>query len=54
MKSKEDIKKEIDRLKKDDRLKGKPALVEINAPLALIQVHLESRIAALEWVLDGK
>lgn len=47
------ILEEIEKLESDDRLKGKPALVQINAPLALIQVALKSRIDALKWVLKN-
>jgi len=36
----------------DDRYHAPPALVEINAPLALIQVALETEAIALAWVLD--
>lgn len=47
----------INKLKKlelDDRLKGKPAIVQVNAPLALIQVSLEAKINTLKWVLAEK
>jgi len=46
-----EIQAKLAELKKDDRLKGPSATVEINAPLALIQLSIESKIAALEWVL---
>lgn len=49
----DDINAEIARLKADDRLDGPPAQVQINAPLALIQVFLRARIGALEWVLES-
>jgi len=52
MKTEAEIKKEIDRIKADHRMKRKPAIVDINAPLALIQCHLEGQVAALRWVLD--
>ena len=51
MKSVEEIKAEIKRLKEDDRYTQPPANVEINAPLALVQVALVNRVSALEWVL---
>ena len=44
---------EIDTIMKDDRhLSGlkKPALVEINAPLALIQTHFNGRMQILKEV----
>lgn len=39
--------------KKQAELKtyGKPALVEVNAPLALIQATLEGQIQALQFIL---
>ena len=51
MKDKIDIKNKIKELKADDRYKQKPALVQINAPLALIQVDIQAQIDTLEWVL---
>ena len=51
MKLEQRIRQKLHELKSDDRLKGKPASVQINAPLALIQLSLEARIEALEWVL---
>ena len=45
------IKEEIDCIESDSRYKAAPATVQINAPLALIQVDLESRVAALKWAL---
>jgi hypothetical protein len=45
------IQAKIKELKADSRHKQKPALVEINAPLALIQVDIQAKINALEWVL---
>lgn len=46
----DDVVDAIGRLKDDDRFKSKPALVEVNAPLALVQVEIRATIAALEWV----
>ena len=46
-----EIQAKLAELKKDDRIKGPSATVDINAPLALIQLSIESKIAALEWVL---
>lgn len=51
MKTIEEIKAEIKKCKEDDRYTQPPAIVEVNAPLALIQVALVNRITALEWVL---
>ena len=52
MKEIEEIRAEIERLEEDERYQQKPALVEINAPLALIQVEIESRIRTLKWVIN--
>ncbi|MBW8002572.1 MAG: hypothetical protein FVQ80_11200 [Planctomycetes bacterium] len=57
MKSISQIKEELAKIKADKRLGYPPATVDIIAPLALIQLGLESRIDALRWVLskeDGK
>ncbi len=53
MKSERQIRKMLKTIKADDRLKGRPATVDINAPLALIQTHLEAQIQILNWVLAG-
>lgn len=45
------IRAEIARLKRDERYSYPPAQVQINAPLALIQVDLKARVQALEWAL---
>lgn len=44
------IREEIARVSADERLSYPPADVTINAPLALIQVALKSRIQALQWL----
>lgn len=60
MKTKEEIQAKIDSIKADDRMKGygtdayKPANVQVNAPLALIQTTYEGMIAGLEWVMKEK
>ena len=60
MKSKKQIQEKIAKIKADDRMKGygtdeyKPAKVEVNAPLALIQCTYEGYLAMLEWVLEGE
>jgi len=51
MKSKKEILAKIEKLETDNRHKYKPALVQVNAPLALIQVEIQSKIDALKWVL---
>ena len=52
MKTQQEIEKRLDKILKDDRLSYPPANVQINAPLALIQVQLESMRSILLWVLD--
>ncbi len=50
------IKKRIETIEADDRYQSgleHPATVEINAPLALIQVGFETELKALKWVLEG-
>ncbi len=54
MRKKKQIEKRISTIKSDSRFHAKPALVHINAPLALIQVGMKAEVAALEWVLNGK
>lgn len=45
------IREEVAKIKADSRYKAKPALVQINAPLALIQVEMKAQVAAYEKVL---
>ena len=60
MRTKEEIQEKIEKLKADDRMKGygtpdyKPANVQVNAPLALIQCTYEGMIAGLEYALGLK
>jgi hypothetical protein len=51
MKTIAEIKTEIKTLESDDGHKAKPALIQINAPLTLIQVEIDAKLAALKWVL---
>ena len=53
MKTKEDILKEIEHIKSDERLKAPCASAFVNTPLALIQLNLESKLEALYWVLSN-
>lgn len=52
MKTEEQIRKRLTEIEADVRLNYKPADVEINAPLALVQTYLETASANLRWVLD--
>jgi len=60
MKTEEEIKEKIEKIKADDRMKNygtpdyKPANVQVNAPLALIQCTYEGMIAGLEFALGEK
>jgi hypothetical protein len=54
MKNKQEIEKKLAELEADERLSYPPATVYVNAPLALVQTELESKVAALKWVLDQK
>jgi len=52
MKTKQKIKEEMEQLQADERLSYPPALVQVNAPLALIQVELKAKLKTLQWVLS--
>lgn len=45
------VKSRLEAIEKDGRFKQPPALVEVNAPLALIQVAMKSEYDALTKVL---
>ncbi|KKL58447.1 hypothetical protein LCGC14_2225300 [marine sediment metagenome] len=45
-----EVREKIKEIEEDDRYKASPALVEINAPLALIQMGFESSLVVLKWV----
>lgn len=51
MKSAPEIRRAIREIREDDRMKARPALVHINAALALIQCNLEGQLQSLRWVL---
>lgn len=51
MKSESELLQELAKLRTDERVSYPTANVVINAPLALVQITLETRIHALEWVL---
>ncbi len=52
MKTKEELIIMLKSIENDDRLHDKPALIQINAPLALIQVNLKSVADTLRLVLE--
>lgn len=51
MKTEKEIRDMLNNLKSDERLGYPTANIAINAPLALIQLDLESRVDMLKWVL---
>lgn len=51
MKTQAEIRKMLEEVEADDRLHYEPALVQVNAPLALIQVELATRANTLRNVL---
>jgi hypothetical protein len=51
MKTKKEIEDAIKQLRSDERLSYPTAMVHENAPLALMQLELETRIKTLKWVL---
>jgi hypothetical protein len=55
MQSIEEIKKHIKEIEDDSRMKGPRTNIQINAPLALIQLSMSTKLDTLKWVLgdDG-
>ncbi len=53
MKTKEKIIEKIIELQSDERLSCPIATIDENAPLALIQLELETKIKTLKWTLEG-
>lgn len=51
MKSEEVIRETLKKLEDDSILKEETATIEENAPLALMQLEMETRIRVLKWVL---
>ena len=54
MKTQKEIKKELNRILADERISYPTAIISINAPLALIQLELETKRDTLKWVLGEK
>jgi hypothetical protein len=55
VKAEEKIKERITEIEQDERYKSgqiSPANIEINAPLALIQLALETEVGVLKWVVS--
>ena len=54
MKTKKEIEKKLKKVESDERLHYPTADVFSNAPLALIQVSLESQRDILKWILSNE
>lgn len=52
MKTEQEVKEKLSTIKKDERLGYPVATIDINAPLALIQLSLETQCDILRWVLS--
>ena len=52
MKTREEILEYIEKLESDDRYKAPKAVIQINAPLALMQLSIGTKIDVLKWVLS--
>lgn len=53
MKTEAEIRAILTELETDERLRYPSATVDINAPLALVQLELEAKVNTLKWILDG-
>ena len=47
-----ECRKKLKRLEEHDLMQRPPATVEVNAPVALMQMAMEGRISALKWVIS--
>ncbi len=57
MKTEEAIREQIAKIEADERYQSglkHPATVDINAPLALIQLTFETQLQTLRWVLNER
>lgn len=52
MRTEEKIRALLAHVEKDDRLKQPPANIHVNAPLALVQLELETKRDLLRWILS--
>ena len=52
MKTQQELEARLAEIEADERLHYRPALVQVNAPLALIQTALATEANALRWALD--
>jgi len=54
MKTVKEIRHKLRELTSDSRMKQPPADIHTNAPLALVQLEMESKINTLKWVLEAR
>lgn len=52
MRSEKDIRTMLEKIEADERLSYPYATIDVNAPLALIQLSGECKISALKWILE--
>ncbi len=52
LRTEKEIRAKLKEIESDERLSYKPATLEVNAPLALIQLEGHTKINVLEWVLE--
>ena len=52
MKTEAEIVEKLSEIEQDERLGYKTATIAINAPLALIQLSLETKRDLLRWILE--
>lgn len=52
MRTEAEIRKKLAEVESDDRLGYRTATTFENAPLALIQLGLETEVATLKWILE--
>jgi hypothetical protein len=52
MSLKEKVENKIETIENDSRMKYPPAKVTTNAPLALQQTAMESKLQVLKWILN--
>jgi hypothetical protein len=51
MRTEKELRATLDSMEQDERLWYESADVNVNSPLALIQVHLQAKANTLRWVL---
>lgn len=54
MRSEKEIEDRIKEITSDERYNYPPATIQTNAPLALIQLEMETKVTTLKWVLNSK